>query len=182
MDDSRVIEELRGIIGDVEMESRLRGNRYTPSDAERLDNVYKAVFGRRITRTCGNCLYDAYILLKINAKKDFKNMEERIKCGFALKAGAILRVDDGKGGRTLYGNDNLTDAVARKWLTEHPNTRHYFAAVPAGFDEELAAGMKAAAEPATASEEDTEAEQDAVPEVKPKRAAGSSRKNVKRRR
>lgn len=175
MDDSRVIEELRGIIGDVEMESRLRGNAATPSDAERLDNVYKAVFGRRITRTCGNCLYDAYILIKIKAKKDLKNMEERIKCGFALKAGAILRVDDGKGGRTLYGNDNLTDAVARKWLTEHPNTRHYFAAVPEGFDEELAAGIKAT-EPATASEEGAEAKP-----VK-KATTAAARKNVKRRR
>lgn len=182
MDAQEVIESLKGIMDDAALESRLRGNAATPSDAERIDAVYKAVFGRRITRTCGNCLYDAYILIKINAKKDLKNMEDRIKCGFALKAGAILRVDDGKGGRTLYGNDNLTDAVARQWLTAHPNTRHYFAAVPDGFDEELAAGMKEAAEPSTASEATAAESNAAKPRKRATATAAAARKNVKRRR
>lgn len=146
MDKSRVIVELRGIIGDAALEARLRGNTSTSSDAERLDRVYLAVFGKRIVRTCGNCLYDAYIHLKINAKKDLKNMEERIKCDFVLKAGVILRVENEDGSRSHYSNANITDAVARQWLKEHPNTLNYFSSFPDGYLEELAAGKDDAAE------------------------------------
>lgn len=145
-DNSLVLVELQGILGDDAMEARLRSRTQSPSDAERLERVYRAVFGERINRTCGNCLYDAYILLKINAKKDMENLKERAVCGFQLKAGAILRIPDGKGGRTLYGNANLTDAVATKWLKENPNTRHLFAKVPDGFDGELQAHLAGAAE------------------------------------
>lgn len=144
-DNSLVLFELQGILGDDGLEARLRGRTQSPSDAERLERVYRAVFGERINRTCGNCLYDAYILLKINAKKDMENIKERAVCGFQLKAGAILRIPDGKGGRMLYGNANLTDAVATKWLKENPNTRHLFAKVPDGFDAELQANVAGAA-------------------------------------
>lgn len=144
-DNSLVLVELQGILGDDGLEARLRSRTQSPSDAERLERVYRAVFGERINRTCGNCLYDAYILLKINAKKDMENLKERAVCGFQLKAGAILRIPDGKGGRTLYSNANLTDAVATKWLKENPNTRHLFAKLPDGFDEELKSHLTAVA-------------------------------------
>lgn len=132
MESSRVIIELQGILGDAGLEARLRSHTHTSSDAERLERVYTAVFHTRINRTCGNCLYDAFILLKINAK-DMENMKERVECAFALKAGAILRVPDGKGGRTLYSNANLTDAVARAWLADNPQSVVLFAKLPAGF-------------------------------------------------
>lgn len=140
-DNSLVLVELQGILGDDGLEARLRSRTPSSPDAERLERVYMAVFGERINRTCGNCLYDAYILLKINAKKDMENLKERAVCGFQLKAGAILRIPDGKGGRTLYSNANLTDAVATKWLKGNPNTRHLFAKVPDSFDAELEAHM-----------------------------------------
>lgn len=86
-----------------------------------------------------------------------ENMKERVECSFSLKAGAILRVSDGKGGRTLYSNANLTDAVARAWLKANPQSAVLFAKMPAGFMDELKADVvgkvKAAAEAVTATGE-----------------------------
>ncbi len=140
------VEELQGIIGDVALEGRLSSLTATPADAERLDKAYQAVFRQPLPRTCGNCLYDAFILLKIQDKND---MENKLKSTFALKAGVILRLEDEKTGkRLLYSNANITDDVAKEYLAKHPNEMHYFSRVPEWYQAEMEAAHLAEVEAA----------------------------------
>lgn len=123
------LKELKGIVGDVDMENRLRTHTHTPDDAERLDLAYRAVFKQKINRHCINCLYDAFILLRISMKNESRQIKARLECQYRLKAGVVLWID-GEDGRRLYTNANLTDEVAKHWLKEHPDTRHYFSQLP----------------------------------------------------
>ena len=120
---------LEGIVGNTALEHRLRSNTQTPDDAEWLDSAYQAVFKQSINRHCVNCLYDAFILLRISFKNNARQLKAQLECRYRLKAGVVLRVDNDKG-KVLYTNANLTDDIAAQWLREYPETRHYFSQVP----------------------------------------------------
>ena len=122
-------ETLEGIVGNTALAHRLQTNTQTPDDAEWLDSAYQAVFKQSINRSCVNCLYDAFILLRIRLKNDAPRLKAQLECHYRLKAGVVLHVDNGKG-VDLYTNANLTDDIAAQWLREHPETRHYFSRLP----------------------------------------------------
>lgn len=122
--------DIAGIVSDMALESRLRTGAATPADALSLDRAYRAVFKRSIDRTCGNCLHDAWVTLRIQYKNNPEKMKEQIECSYTLKAGVVLRIPDKTGKINYYTNSNLTDAVAGKWLSENPERRNYFASVP----------------------------------------------------
>ena len=123
------LKELEGIVGNAALEHRLRSNTHTPGDAERLDWAYQAVFKQKINRHCVNCLYDAFILLRIRFKNDAPQLKAQLECRYRLKAGVVLHVDNGAGSK-IYTNANLTDDIAVQWLLEHPDTGHYFSRRP----------------------------------------------------
>lgn len=91
---------------------------------ERIDRLYWAVCRKHLrTCKCKNVERDA--LLEIYAKLRFNTKTHTTMAKARLVNGVIIRV-----GGTHYTNANLTDEVARQFLSAFPQRKDWFAVMP----------------------------------------------------
>lgn len=103
---------------------------FNSTDKETIENLYLAVCGKRFRPTsCQNCYHDA-LLEVINYLKHHTTMAE--KSNFRLKAGAIIHSPLFENGK-IFTNENMTDEVAKKYLSKYPGQMVLFQKVPEGF-------------------------------------------------
>ena len=103
---------------------------FNSTDKDTIENLYLAVCGKRFRPTsCQNCYHDA-LLEVINYLKHHTTMAE--KSNFRLKAGAIIHSPLFENGK-IFTNENMTDEVAKKYLSKYPGQMVLFQKVPEGF-------------------------------------------------
>lgn len=101
------------------------------SDKAFIEQMYSEVTRKRfVPTTCQQCYHDALIEIYVTLKRE-KTMPK--KCNYRMKAGFIISCPDFYNGK-IFTNENLTDKVAKEYLTKYPNMEGYFQQIP---DEEL---------------------------------------------
>ena len=119
MTDNEALAELKDLRGLADTGS-LAGAK------ERVEKLYFAVLGKHLRRCrCRNILQDALleIYTKLRKKDNSKIMDPNIKA--RLVNGVVLQW---KGNH--YTNNNLTDEVAREFLSKFPQRKDWFAVLP----------------------------------------------------
>lgn len=104
---------------------------FNSSDKECITVLYWEVLGKEIKPTsCQQCYHDALIEIYLYLKRE-KKMKE--KSNFRMRAGFIICCPAFENGK-IFTNDNLTDAVAKKYLARFPQNVDMFQQLPDGFD------------------------------------------------
>lgn len=104
------------------------------SDKREIEILYPEVLGKKFVRTsCNDCYKDAVIEMFLFLKKNGAMKE---KSSYTLKNGALLQMEFGS--REMYTNANITDEIAEKYLSTHPNGRILFATMPDDWAERVA--------------------------------------------
>lgn len=116
----------------MKLSSELMGriNSLSQEDNRTIEKLYKESLKKEV-RKC-NCkdkhrdaLIETFTYLKRN-----KKMKEKSK--FVLKPGAVIQVF---GNPRVYTNENLTDDIAKEYLTNNPGLRTMFSVIPDEFYE-----------------------------------------------
>lgn len=103
---------------------------FSTSDKESIEMLYWEVLGKEFRPTsCQQCYHDALIEIYLYLKK-YNKMKEKSK--YRMRAGFIINCPAFDGGK-IYTNDNLTDAVAEKYLAKFPGNVDMFQELPKGF-------------------------------------------------
>lgn len=112
-----IIEELRGRFDAP----------FSSSDKSTIANLYYEVIGKTFVQTsCQQCYHDGLIEIYHYIRKHGKMAE---KLNYRLKAGAIINCPAFKGGK-IFSNDNLTDEIAKEYLSQFPDNVELFQKVP----------------------------------------------------
>lgn len=101
------------------------------SDKQLIETLYFEVLRKEFKpTTCQQCYHDALVEIYCYLKK-YRKM--KTKCNYRLRAGFIIQCPDFYHGKT-FTNENLTDKVAREYLTKYPKQEEMFQQIP---EEEL---------------------------------------------
>lgn len=96
---------------------------FSTSERSEIAQLYEAVLAKPFKRTnCQRCFHDALIEVICFLKKE-QRMAERGR--WSMRAGFIIRTPDFENGK-IYTNDNLTDDVAERYMTQYPSKREMF--------------------------------------------------------
>lgn len=122
------VEEAKRIVNEL----RVRFDApFDSSDKECITVLYWEVLGKEFKPTsCQQCYHDALIEIYLYLKRENKMKE---KSNFRMRAGFIICCPAFENGK-IYTNDNLTDSVAKKYLTRFPQNVEMFQQLPEGFD------------------------------------------------
>lgn len=100
---------------------------FSAADKDMVSMLYTEVTGKEFRHTsCQQCYHDALIEVYLYLKKN-KTMAK--KCNYRMRAGFIISCPDFHNGK-IYTNDNLTDAIAKEYLTKYPKQEDMFQKVP----------------------------------------------------
>ena len=100
---------------------------YGDTDKHLIASLYYEALGKTFTpTTCQQCYHDAVIEIYIFLKRN-KAMAQKSK--YRMKAGFIIGCPDFHNGK-IYTNDNLTDKIAKEFLTKYPHMESYFQRLP----------------------------------------------------
>lgn len=100
---------------------------YGESDKLLIAQLYREVLGKTFTpTTCQSCYHDAVVEIYCYLKQ---NKAMKKKCNYRLCAGFIISCPDFYGGK-IFTNDNLTDKVAKEYLSRYPAREDYFQILP----------------------------------------------------
>ncbi|MCP3894831.1 MAG: hypothetical protein GY706_09415 [Bacteroides sp.] len=115
------------VVDAIQKLEELRGCKVlSASNMQDVEQLYKEVLDKEFVKTsCRDCYNDAIIEMMLYIKK-YEKMKE--KCNYALKNGVLLQLKFGSD--EFYTNANLTDEVARKYLTDHPDDANLFSKIP----------------------------------------------------
>ncbi len=100
---------------------------FNSSDKATIELLYEEVTRKHfVPTTCQQCYHDALIEIYLKLKNE-KAMPK--KCNYRMRAGFIISCPDFYGGK-IFTNENLTDKVAKEYLTKYPAMLDYFQSVP----------------------------------------------------
>ena len=112
---------------------RERMTALSPDDKFTIATMYPIVLGKPFHRTkCNDCYRDAVIEMFLQLTKNGTMISE---LQYRLRAGIIIHSPLFYGGK-VFSNANLTDAIAKEYLTMFPNKRSIFDSIPAEKNEE----------------------------------------------
>lgn len=107
---------------------------YSPKDKNLIEQLYYEVLAKEfVPTTCQNCYHDAVIEIAVYLKNNNKMAE---KCNYRLRAGFIIHCPTFHNG-AIYTNDNLTDAIAEKYLEAYPKNEDMFQQLPQKKEEKV---------------------------------------------
>lgn len=115
----------------------------SPADVRRLiassvdfrketEHLYVSIFRRHLNKSCGDCWFDAYILIMRGDPVKLKVMQNK---RYDLRAGAVL-VDPKDPTKTIT-TKNMTDELAIYHLRIHPTCKRLFSVLPENWEEEV---------------------------------------------
>ena len=90
------------------------------------ERLYTDAFHTKLNKSCGDCWFDAYIVLMRTDTQRLQEMKERL---FDLRAGALLIDPKGDKSKTVT-RLNLTDNLALYHLRHNPDLIKYFSKYP----------------------------------------------------
>lgn len=100
---------------------------FSEADKRMVAELYTEVTGKDFKpTTCQQCYHDALIEVYVYLK-NHKSMAK--KCNYRMRAGFIISCPDFHNGK-IFTNDNLTDAVAKEYLTKYPKQEVMFQKLP----------------------------------------------------
>ncbi len=96
-----------------------------------IADVYKVLFNSEVCQTCKGDVRNAYYAIRNHTLNPHVIKPVMEKSNFQIKNNGIIidRNDENK----MYSNDNLTDAIAEKLLTENPALAVRFSVIPESF-------------------------------------------------
>lgn len=102
---------------------------FSNSEKKKIEELYFEVLRKTFVHTsCQQCYHDAVIEMMVYLRK---NRKLRAKCNYRMRAGFIISCPDFYSGK-IFTNENLTDKVAKEYLTRYPKQETMFAEIPEG--------------------------------------------------
>lgn len=98
----------------------------SPQFRKDTEALYTAVYHRKLNKSCGDCWFDAYVVLMTTDINKLQAMKEK---RFDLRAGAVLTDPYGDPAKTITAR-NVTDELALYHLRTHPECIRFFSVYP----------------------------------------------------
>lgn len=95
------------------------------------ERLYVSIYHTKLNKSCGDCWFDAYILIMRTDTKTLKAMQDK---KFDLRAGALLIDSHGDPKKTVT-QLNITDELALYHLRTHPDCAKLFYKLPPNWEE-----------------------------------------------
>ena len=100
---------------------------YNEADKQLVTELYRQVLSKEFRpTTCQQCYHDAVIEIYLYLQKN-RTMAQKSK--YRMKAGFIIGCPDFHNGK-IYTNDNITDKIAKEFLSKYPHMESYFQMLP----------------------------------------------------
>jgi len=142
------------------------------------ERLYESIYHTKLNKSCGNCWFDAFILIMRTKPEKLKAMQEK---QFDLRAGVVLVDPHGDPAKTVTQR-NLTDELALYHLRVNPDAIKWFCIYPKNWEQlavqsGIEAEKKAAQASAPAPEPEPELKQHATSDSKPQDSVKSAEVN-----
>lgn len=95
------------------------------------ERLYQDAYHTKLNKSCGDCWFDAYIVLMRTDTEKLQEMKDRL---FDLRAGALLLDPKGDKSKTVT-RLNLTDKLALYHLRHNPDCIKLFSKYPDNWEE-----------------------------------------------
>lgn len=115
-------EQYKGMSA-AEVRSLISSSKEFRDETERL---YVSIYHQKLNKSCGDCWFDAYILIMKGNPEKLRAMADK---KFNLRAGAVLIDPYGDPEKTIT-HHNVTDELALYHLRTHPDCAKYFSTLP----------------------------------------------------
>ena len=95
------------------------------------ERLYESIYHTKLNKSCGNCWFDAFILIMRTKPEKLKAMQEK---QFDLRAGVVLVDPHGDPAKTVTQR-NLTDELALYHLRVNPSCIKWFCIYPKNWEQ-----------------------------------------------
>jgi len=104
-------------------------------EKDAIERLYAKVFHNSMTKTCSNCLSDAFFELYNIWKRDQKHFLDLYNCEYRLRGGVLLEIFSKS---ALFAtNKNLTNQLAEMHLKAFPGKSSLFSQLPPDWQERI---------------------------------------------
>ncbi|WP_288207026.1 hypothetical protein [uncultured Parabacteroides sp.] len=161
-----------------DMIERFRMRKETPQERDALVSIATKVLCRKMTYTCRNCYFDALMELVNLYKTNQILFEERMKeKRYQIARGVCMPLGFGSSRMIVY--QNCTDELAIEFLSLDEKNSKYFEHLPDGWKSDVADYLDKLSGKDHIPVELTQAELDAIADMKKMLIAGTTKKAVK---